>query len=241
MCYTLSVSHDVQIHVWRIPLRLRDGDQALLTDAERARAQRLIIEEKRIQFISGRAALRRLLGQAVDRDPARIEFEYGEHGKPELRDAPDLSFNLSHSHGQGLLAIARATPGYGPPRLGADIEYQKPGRSFSDIAERFFSAQEYASLGGAGDDQIPELFYRAWTLKEAYLKAWGTGLTFPSNRFTITMEPNEDPRVVETQMPDDDPARWRMHRLDRGDYAAAVCFDGPAAEIIVRHLDDAES
>lgn len=231
----------MHIHVWRIPLRLREGDHALLTDAERARAERLIIEEKQVQFISGRAALRRLLGRAIDRDPARVEFTYGEHGKPELVDAPELSFNLSHSRGQALLAIARVAAGHTPPRLGADIEYQKPGRSFADIAQRFFSEREYASLGGVGDDRVPELFYRAWTLKEAYLKAWGTGLTFPSNRFTITMEPNEDPRLLETQMPDDDPESWTMYRLDRGSYAGALCFDGPPAEIVVRDLEEPDT
>lgn len=241
MCYTEGVSHDVQIHVWRIPLHVREGDYDLLTQAERARAERLIIEEKRVQFISGRAALRRVLGRAVERDPAKVAFTYGEHGKPELDGADGLSFNLSHSRGQALLAVARAVPGHAAPRLGADIEFQKLGRSFTDIAERFFSEREYASLDCMGPERVPELFYRAWTLKEAYLKAWGTGLTFPSNRFTITMEPAEQPRVLETEMPDDDPSTWRMDRLDRGEYAAALCYDGPPAQIEVRDFDDIDT
>lgn len=212
----------------------RDGDLELLTEDERARASRLIIPAKRAQFIAGRATLRRLLGARAGIDPATVRFAYGEHGKPELEGATGASprFNLSHSHTRGLLAVAPADIG----TVGVDVEHRRPGRAFEAIAERFFSPPELEQLLAAPPADRPAMFYRAWAQKEAYLKAWGTGLTFSSQRFTVTMGRDRAPGVLDTQMPGDAPTRWSLRDVEVSEpggpgYAAALCLPRGAVEV----------
>ena len=70
-------------------------------------------------------------------------------------------------------------------------------------------------------------FYRAWAMKEAYLKAWGTGLSFASNRFTLDYVGDGAGRLVSTDMPGDDPDEWRFEDVPLGGgYTGAICFEG---------------
>jgi 4'-phosphopantetheinyl transferase len=198
------------------------ADWALLSVDERARADRLILEHKRQHFVMGRATLRRLLGTALGRAPEAIEFEYGEHGKPELPDTPGLRFNLTHSYELAILAVGE------DERLGVDVEHARTGRAFEDIARTFFSPRERDDLLRLSASDRPPAFYRAWTRKEAYLKALGTGLSFASSRFTIRFGQDEEAALVATEYPGDDPTRWKMvDVVPGGPYAAAVCWDGP--------------
>ncbi len=218
---------DGVLDLWRLALVPREGDRDLLTDEERARADRLIIPSKRDQFIAGRASLRTMLARYLGCGPKDLSFEYGEHGKPFLAGVPELAFNLSHSHELGILVV---DPDPSGGLIGIDIEWHKPERALVEIAKRFFSQYERALLGGAEAAAVDGLFYRAWAQKEAYLKAWGTGLSFPSTGFTIEMDPDRPPRVVETTMPgDEDPARWCVEDLEVAEgYATALCYEGPS-------------
>ena len=157
------------LDLWRIDLTLRDEDWRLLTADEAERARRIIIDAKRDQKAAARARLREILARYVGSSPEQLVFEYGEHGKPSLADFAGLSFNLSHSEQFALLGVTREV------RIGVDVEHAREGRAFEDIAERFFSPTEYEVLMGLEPSARPRAFYRAWTRKEAYLKAWGTG------------------------------------------------------------------
>ncbi|MCA1917031.1 MAG: 4'-phosphopantetheinyl transferase superfamily protein [Methanospirillum hungatei] len=55
-----------------------------------------------------------------------------------------------------------------------DIVYNQ---GILDIAWRFFSTQEYNLLIKLEEEIMIPVFYQLWTLKEAYLKATGTGLS----------------------------------------------------------------
>lgn len=212
---------DRAIDVWHLDLIDAHADRSLLSDDELQRADRLKIDGRRTQFVAGRALLRRILATYLETDPTDVAFEYGEHGKPTLAgDA--LAFNLSHSADRGLLAIA--APGL---ELGVDIEYCKPSRSFLGIAGRFFAEPESAALLALPEDRRPEAFYRAWTCKEAYLKAWGTGLSFASNRFTIDYVDRDLPELLGSEMPGEDERPWRFVPVPvEGPFDAAVCYRG---------------
>ncbi len=214
-----------ELDLWRMGLVPHEGDYELLTDEERARADRLIIPSKRDQFIAGRASLRTLLSRYLGCSPEALVFEYGEHGKPALASHPELVFNLTHSHELGLLVVDANPQGR---LVGVDIEWHKPDRALVEIAKRFFSDPEQALLSRAPAARVDELFYRAWAQKEAYLKAWGTGLSFPSTGFTIEMDPEKPSRVVDTTMPgDEEPSRWSVEDLVvEAGYAAALCYEG---------------
>jgi len=118
------------VYVRRADLSLAaaDGGWPLLSDEERERAARFLIEEKRVQFVAMRGVLRRWLGDCLALDPAALRFAYGEHGKPHLIDS-NLHFNVSHSEETGVIAIALDRP------VGVDIQAATTG-NFQAWVER---------------------------------------------------------------------------------------------------------
>ena len=214
------------IDVWRLDLTVLKEDWDLLSPDESERTSRIVVEEKRDQKAASRAHLRRILARYVDADPRSLRFEYGEHGKPGLAENPNPRFNLSHSEKVGLVGVTTDV------RIGVDVEQARGGRAFSALAHRFFSGEESAALEKLTESERPAAFYRAWTRKEAYLKAHGTGLSFPSNAFTIEYATEGPGQLVATEMPGDDPAVWRFADVEVGaDFAGAICFEGPERPI----------
>lgn len=148
------------------------GAQALgwMTPGERARFDRFRHDQDRWMFALGRAMARTLVGQALGIAPDAWRWREGPHGRPEI-DAPgtDLHFNLSHSAGLVVCALARGRD------VGVDIEHldrRPPDRA---IVTRYCSPEEAADVDAEGD-AWPARFLRYWTLKEAYLKALGLGI-----------------------------------------------------------------
>jgi 4'-phosphopantetheinyl transferase len=209
-----------ELHLWafRVDVASED-DWARLNDDERSRCERIRVEGKKVQRASSRSALRLLLGAYVDRAPEALEFDYGEHEKPVLRGEP-IAFNLSHSGDWAIVGVASSGV------IGVDVEKAEREREFMLISERFFSQVEREYLAALAAKERGPAFYRAWTRKEAYLKAWGTGLSFASSRFSIDYAAGQAGRVLDTEMPGDDPSRWHFVDLRVApDYPAAVCCD----------------
>ena len=213
---------DDVIDIWRFDLEVQESDWAILSRDEAQTAKRIVVVEKRYRKASARAHLRRILARYVGTHPRDVRFVYGEHGKPMLAEQTEPGFNLSHSESKGLAAVSRGA------RVGVDIEFAREGRAFTDIADRFFSQAESAELRALPPEARPTAFYRAWTRKEAYLKAWGTGLSFGSDRFTLDYVSEGGGGLLATEMPGDDPSRWHFKDVELGpDYLGAICFEGP--------------
>jgi 4'-phosphopantetheinyl transferase len=224
------------IDLWEIDLArpISEADRALLNAEETAKADRIIIESKRRQSYRARSELRRILSLYLGVDPRELCFVYGEHGKPALATAPGeqpapLCFNLSHSGDVALVGVILERPQL---RLGIDVEEARGGREFASIAESFFAADEVAVFRRIPAREQPAAFYRAWTRKEAYLKAIGTGLSFSSTAFSISYGDGEAPQLLRTERAGDEARRWRMLDLPcPSGYAAAACWDGEALEL----------
>ena len=92
-------------------------------------------------------------------------------GKPYFKSVPGVHFNLSHSG--DYLACA-----FSDSEVGLDLqEDREPHTSALRIAKRFFTEEEYKALLACSDHGAQlTLFYRLWTIKEAYLKYIGCGL-----------------------------------------------------------------
>ncbi len=152
----------------------------LLAHGERERAARFRFEAPRRHFIAARGILRQLLGAACGRAPEQLVFSYGPQGKPELADNPGvrgrpLYFNLSHSGGQALFALACGQP------VGIDIEAGErlaaKGDELGGLAARVLTPAELKVWRALPDTAARRVaFLRAWTRKEAYGKATGNGV-----------------------------------------------------------------
>jgi 4'-phosphopantetheinyl transferase len=230
------LQHDV--HVIRIPLQVEDDTldrlKTLLSPEEVARADRFKVPQPRRHFIVCRATLRQLLALSLNCAAKDVEFDYGPHGKPALRrstaSAVQIEFSVSHSADQALIAIALNRP------IGVDIEQIDPAVRILKLATRFFSPREAAELLDLPEcDQLAG-FYRGWTSKESYLKATGSGLSFPLNQFSVSLNPHQPARLIEVV---DQPAeldRWRILALEPApNFAAAVLYEATSAEPTTLH------
>ncbi len=215
-------SSDDVIDVWRFELEVSEHDWAILTPDEAKAAKRIVVDEKRDRRASSRAHLRRILARYLSTPPQDVRFAYGQHGKPMLAEHDEPHFNLSDSESTGIAAVSRGI------RIGVDLEFAREGRAFTDIADRFFAEAESAALRALPAEDRRTAFYRAWTRKEAYLKAWGTGLSFATNRFTLDFIGEGAGSLVATEMPEDDASRWHFKDVELGPaYTGAICFEGP--------------
>jgi 4'-phosphopantetheinyl transferase len=160
------------IWVWQANLELPESSiQDLLTslsDDERKRADRFRRDSDRQSFIAARGILRTLLGGYLQCAPDAVQFSYSDRGKPFLADST-FQFNLSHSQGLALYAIAYNR------LVGIDLEFIR-SIEVEPLAKRFFSDREYQHLCQLSDDRKNEAFFTYWTAKEAHLKATGEGL-----------------------------------------------------------------
>ncbi len=155
---------------------------SLLSTDETARAARLKSDSARKSFISGRGALREILGRYLGITPENVQIAVGDHGKPFLADRNcHLRFNLSHSGDMHLLAVASGF------EVGVDIEIIEPGKPLADMARIAFSRLEQEELFSLPTPFLQTAaFYRCWVRKEACLKGCGRGFSLSGNSFDIS-------------------------------------------------------
>jgi 4'-phosphopantetheinyl transferase len=195
-----------------------DGAGDVLSEDERARAQRFVFDVHRRRFIAARAWLRHRLAERLGHPAASLHFEYGPVGKPALAGGDRLRFNLSHSDRYALLAITDGA------EVGVDIEQMRPLSDMGALAERVFSAAERAALMAVPDDRRLEAFFAGWTRKEAYIKARGEGIAL-LEAIEVALSPAETPRLVRVTDRPDEPERWSIEALSPvPGFAAAVCL-----------------
>lgn len=152
--------------VYQLGLRRADEWAALLTEEERAHADRFRFAIDRDRNVIGRAASRLAVGKALGIDPREVVFGAGPHGKP----CSALKLNVSHSGEWVLLATSK------DKEVGVDVELARTDLEVFDIARTVFTEQELALLREA-PEQARSRFFRIWARKEAVLKAWGTGFS----------------------------------------------------------------
>jgi 4'-phosphopantetheinyl transferase len=175
----------------------------------------------RHQQLVTRALTRQVLSHYLpDVAPADWRFERGEHGRPAIAASmPEatraLNFNLAHTEGLVVMAVGRV------PAIGVDAERIDP-RVRLAVAQRYFSAAEAHALAALPADERPRRFQRLWTLKEAYLKAIGTGVTGGLGSMTFHVGPDG---VSFECAGDAAAARWVFREFDvDGDFLLALAF-----------------
>ena len=215
-----------RVNLHQDPTVLERVSQILSTD-ERARAARLRYERGSERFIAGRGALRIVLGNALGIAPEGVRLRTRPNGKPELNEQDsNIRFNLSHSADLALIAVADGR------EVGIDVERLRP-IDIDGLAERFFAARECAEIKGLPLDLRMLGFFQCWTRKEAYLKATGEGLSFPLDRFIVSLIPGDPARLIEVIDRPDETDRWSLHSLDLGlEYVGALVAEG--ANVVVR-------
>lgn len=221
------------VHVWRSNLDQTSSQiesfRCNLAADEQARADRFCFAAHRGHFIVARGVLRAILGRYLNRGPESLSFCYGSYGKPALagesrEDA--IRFNVSHSHGAALYAVARGRD------VGVDIERIRDDLAVAGIAARFFSQQEVATLRALPPALQRQAFFRCWTRKEAYIKARGEGLSLPLDQFDVSIAADEPAAILGTRPDPSEASRWSLHELTPvPGYAAALAVTGRVSRL----------
>jgi 4'-phosphopantetheinyl transferase len=158
------------------------------------------------------------------------QFRINAWGKPELDGAgPKLRFNLTHTRGLAACAVTASGD------LGIDVEGVDPAVDGLELARQFFALQEAALLARVPVAQRDVVFCRLWTLKEAFIKAVGQGLSMPLDAFSFTLDP-----VVFACAPalGQDPAQWRFAAMALGarHWVAAALHRPQGGPMILEHV-----
>ena len=213
------------LHVWTIALDEAGPttDVTSLSAEERARAARFVADEDRRRFVRAHAGLRAILAGYLGVSPSAVTLTTGRWGKPGLdpdRHGSALRYSLSHSHDVALVVVGRDRD------VGVDVERVRPLADLDGLVTRFFSPGERAALARTPAQRRQATFFAVWTLKEAYLKARGEGLSRPPESVEITLDASGDGASACALDAGAAGRRWELFRLSHLDgYAAAVAVE----------------
>lgn len=194
----LDVTDECQSRFW-----------STLSRQERERAGRFASERDRAHFVAGRGLLRAVLSSRLGTEPASVDLLYCPKGKPSLGGdfaGSGLQFNLAHSGGLAVFAVAR----HGI--IGVDVEHIRPVPELPDLLERFCSERECAELKKLSGEEAVRAFFRVWTRKEAWLKATGEGITGLPKSIEV-FGPAAEPRLCDGPQADSKGTRLCLHDL----------------------------
>lgn len=193
--------------------------RGMLNRDELARADRYHFAADRNIYTAAHALARFMLSEATGLSTDMWHYTAGEFGKPALGAGLskwNLHYNIAHTH--GLVACAIATH-----EIGIDVERCDPTIDLG-IARSYFAPEEIRILNSIAPSQQHRVFFRFWSLKEAFIKATGEGLNRPLDSFSFALEPLGiafHPERNDRQS-SDDPAEWRFWELQPTDNCAAA-------------------
>jgi 4'-phosphopantetheinyl transferase len=182
------------LEVWVYSLDVAPADlrslRLVLSGDELDRAARFRFRQQAERFVAARGRLRHILAGLVGSHPAGLRLTYGPWGKPALADESPLRFNLAHSDGLAIVAVAWEV------EVGVDIEGGAAARRDREhLLHSFLAPEEARALAALPAAQREVAFLRCWTRKEAYVKALGEGLRVPLKDFAVSLAPEEPARL----------------------------------------------
>jgi 4'-phosphopantetheinyl transferase len=146
------------------------------------------------------------------------------NGKPCLLPSPNmphLHYNLSHSESAAMVALTLDR------EVGVDVEHVRSVVDAASIVQRYFAPGERARWQALPDHEQRAAFFRAWTRKEAYLKARGIGLSGGLDQFEVSLVPGEATRLAPGAGTADSTPPWHVYDVSPGNgYLAACTVEG---------------
>lgn len=183
----------------------RDGRLAASLSADEVeRTGRFRSEADRDRYVVGRVLARSLLSRLEGGPPDSWRIEPDASGCPRVVGpgaAAAPTFSITHTDGLVACAAGRSM------ELGLDAEAAREASDLLRIARRFFSPAEVAFVEGHPDDR--RAFHTCWTLKEAWVKARGIGITLPLDSFTFDLS-SSPPAFSCDPNTEGDPDSWRF-------------------------------
>lgn len=203
-----------RLHVWYGAPMGEDIAPLLpcLPQVEQEEIERLRVPSHRWSVAAARAASRTQLAQLLNCAPQEVAIVRDALGKPRLDPsahgelAQRIHFSITHT--TGLVAVAIATR-----RIGIDVEAVRPLDDLDGIAASTFAPSMLEALRNAREpSEKLALFYRFWTLGEAFIKATGQGVAQDLRSFAFS--PADPPRLTHIDGVWGPVKRWAFATID---------------------------
>lgn len=168
------------------------------------------------------ALLRGVLASYSSRPPEQLCFDREAKGRPFLRHANAVDFNLSDTAGGSVIAVCARG------RVGIDLEHLHRQPPALRLARRYFDPGEVATLESLDAESQRLAFLRLWTAKESVCKSTGTGIYGWLPRWVF--EPvAEQPLLLRAPVEFAPRSRWWFLRVEpAAGFTAVLAFDkGP--------------
>ncbi len=222
---SLSIESNM-LDLWRVNLiqpawKLLDFHQTLSED-EKERANRFLFSKHRKKYVICRGYLRYILSRYLDVSPSSIKFSYSQYGKPLLSNNTinELKFNLSHSENLAIYAITYKR------MVGVDVEFINPEREIDSLVKSLFSKSDMTLISKLSREKKIRVFYKGWTIKEAYLKATGEGLA-GEDKMSLSVCPDNSIKLLNIEETDELFSRWSTCQiLAQHGYIASLVVEG---------------
>jgi 4'-phosphopantetheinyl transferase len=221
-----------EVHLWvALPARCRDPEllaryASLLSPDETARWMSHRFERHRLEYLVTRALVRSALSRYGPMQPAEWRFARNAFGRPELDPRFALRFSLANSPTLVACAVSR-------DEVGLDVEPLTRGADVLRVAVSVLSPGERGALETLPAAARADRALTLWTLKEAYVKARGKGLSMPVDTLTFTIE---DGRVSLEAGPElGDGRAWHFRIVERAGHRISVAAErGGSREPLLR-------
>lgn len=184
------------VDVWAVSLRGPvEADEVLLGPEEQVRMGRRRGHERR-RFARSHGALRRVVAAYMGQAPSAVSVD-APYGSAPL--AVGLQLSLTHCEDIALVAVSSSP-------VGVDIEALavagEPSHA-ADLAAMTLSARELEQFGTIDARSRPAAWVRAFTRKEACLKAAGLGLSdVPLAQFDVLDDRTAERTLVDLALGD---------------------------------------
>ncbi len=189
----------------------------LLSEDERALWQTFRFDRHRREYLTTRALVRTALSHYHPLAPEAWRFQTNPYGKPTVDPNCGLRFNLSNSPSLVVCLIARGV------EVGVDAEPIERAEKIAELAPEVFSPLELAQLEVLPGPEKLDRALSLWTLKEAYIKAKGVGLSLHLNKFSFLFGGVEGIRLEFDPCLFTEPElRWRFCLLEHAGHRIAL-------------------
>jgi 4'-phosphopantetheinyl transferase len=208
---------------------------SLLSADEQNRYHRFMFDKDRRQFLLARTLVRTMLSCFAPPTPREWEFATGPQGKPYVAPRFGLAqLQFNHSHADALVACAVTST----HAVGVDVESLDREVDLA-IARHCLAPIELQQFHNTDPQHQQQFLMRRWTMKEAYSKARGLGLSLHFVNVAFAFDPQGRPALVEDATAQGDPQQWQFHQqLIEGRHYLAVAVQRPAdrpCQFIIRH------